>query len=178
MVCKSYCSAQDEVGYIKIPWNAPTYPPPPPPQVPRCPPTDACEICTRPALLYWMHMLLLHVCRSSAARRCLPPLRAPRHQETIPHLVLHTAFYAMTWSAAAFVTCPKLLMQAERVEGASSSSEDEGAAGSTSGSDGETGVEDRAVRQQARAKHRQRAVDARTRRAAASILDGALPGEC
>lgn len=65
------------------------------------------------------------------------------------------------------------LVQAERVEGASSSSEEEdGLEASTSGSDGETAEGEREARHEARAERRRKAADARTRRAAASILDG------
>lgn len=64
--------------------------------------------------------------------------------------------------------------QAERVEGASSSSreEDDGLEASTSGSDGETAAGEREARREARTERRRKAADARTRRAAASILDG------
>ncbi|KAK9837770.1 hypothetical protein WJX74_004747 [Apatococcus lobatus] len=67
----------------------------------------------------------------------------------------------------------ELKQKAERVEGASSSSdEDEGLASSTSGSDGETAEGIRADRREARAERRRKAADARTRRAATSMLDG------
>ena len=67
------------------------------------------------------------------------------------------------------------VLQAERVEGASSSEEEDSLDAGTSGSDGETAEGEREARREARAERRRKAADARTRRAAASILDGGSP---